>query len=88
MACLVYSGTIEINCSKDIKVQGIIGPCTSLEKVHLFILRQRPNLYIGGTSIKNICTFFHRKELCVLTQLSVKEIQRHGKCVVSIGILH
>ncbi|CAK9146342.1 unnamed protein product, partial [Ilex paraguariensis] len=25
-------GTLEINCSKDIKVQGIIGPCTSLEK--------------------------------------------------------
>ena len=27
------SGTLEINCSKDIKVQGVIGPCTSLEKV-------------------------------------------------------
>lgn len=27
------SGTLEINCSKDIKVQGIIGPCSSLEKV-------------------------------------------------------
>nr|CAB3502417.1 unnamed protein product [Digitaria exilis] len=29
---LSFNGTIEINCSKDIKVQGIIGPCTSLEK--------------------------------------------------------
>ncbi|KAF8393988.1 hypothetical protein HHK36_020190 [Tetracentron sinense] len=28
----VELGTLEINCSKDIKVQGIIGPCTSLEK--------------------------------------------------------
>lgn len=27
------SGIFEINCSKDIKVQGIIGPCASLEKV-------------------------------------------------------
>lgn len=27
------SGTLEIFCSKDIKIQGIIGPCTSLEKV-------------------------------------------------------
>lgn len=27
------SGTLEINCSKDIKIQGIIGSCTSLEKV-------------------------------------------------------
>ncbi|ONM19311.1 Sec23/Sec24 protein transport family protein [Zea mays] len=29
---LSFNGTIEINYSKDIKVQGIIGPCTSLEK--------------------------------------------------------
>lgn len=28
-----YSGIFEVNCSKDIKVQGIIGPCASLEKV-------------------------------------------------------
>ncbi|XP_028095508.1 protein transport protein Sec23A-like [Camellia sinensis] len=27
-----FNGTFEINCSKDIKIQGIIGPCTSLEK--------------------------------------------------------
>ncbi|KAL1535670.1 Protein transport protein S23 E [Salvia divinorum] len=29
---IAFDGTLEINCSKDIKVQGIIGPCTSLEK--------------------------------------------------------
>ncbi|GMH18623.1 hypothetical protein Nepgr_020464 [Nepenthes gracilis] len=29
---LCFNGTLEINCSKDIKLQGIIGPCTSLEK--------------------------------------------------------
>ncbi|KAL6970904.1 Protein transport protein S23 E [Sarracenia purpurea var. burkii] len=29
---LSFLGTLEINCSKDIKIQGIIGPCTSLEK--------------------------------------------------------
>ncbi|KAK8681247.1 hypothetical protein V6N13_053654 [Hibiscus sabdariffa] len=29
---LCFNGMLEINCSKDIKVQGIIGPCTSLEK--------------------------------------------------------
>jgi len=27
------SGIFEINCSKDLKIQGIIGPCASLEKV-------------------------------------------------------
>ncbi|GAB2267205.1 Protein transport protein S23 E [Dionaea muscipula] len=29
---LCFNGTLEINCSKDIKIQGILGPCTSLEK--------------------------------------------------------
>ncbi|KAJ0806758.1 putative protein transport protein Sec23 [Helianthus annuus] len=29
---LAHNGMLEINCSKDIKIQGIIGPCTSLEK--------------------------------------------------------
>lgn len=29
---LCFNGSLEINCSKDIKIQGIIGPCTSLEK--------------------------------------------------------
>lgn len=29
---LSFNGTLDINCSKDIKIQGIIGPCTSLEK--------------------------------------------------------
>ncbi|MCL7029783.1 hypothetical protein MKW94_004214 [Papaver nudicaule] len=29
---LSFNGNLEINCSKEIKIQGIIGPCTSLEK--------------------------------------------------------
>ncbi|KAF9666028.1 hypothetical protein SADUNF_Sadunf16G0186300 [Salix dunnii] len=29
---LCFNGTLEINCSKDIKIQGIIGHCTSMEK--------------------------------------------------------
>ncbi|XP_076884878.1 protein transport protein SEC23 F-like [Bidens hawaiensis] len=29
---LAHNGMLEINCSKDIKIQGIIGPCASLEK--------------------------------------------------------
>jgi protein transport protein SEC23 len=33
---LCFNGTLEISCSKDIKIQGIIGPCTSLEKVGPF----------------------------------------------------
>ncbi|KAJ3683914.1 hypothetical protein LUZ60_014141 [Juncus effusus] len=29
---LSFNGTLEVNCSKDLKIQGIIGPCTSMEK--------------------------------------------------------
>ncbi|KAI3743137.1 hypothetical protein L1987_60840 [Smallanthus sonchifolius] len=29
---LAHNGILEISCSKDIKIQGIIGPCTSLDK--------------------------------------------------------
>jgi len=29
---LSFNGTFEVNCSKDVKIQGIIGPCSSLEK--------------------------------------------------------
>ncbi|XP_010934372.2 protein transport protein SEC23 E [Elaeis guineensis] len=29
---LSFNGTLEINCSKDIKIQGVVGPCASLEK--------------------------------------------------------
>ncbi|XVE81217.1 hypothetical protein DITRI_Ditri15bG0045100 [Diplodiscus trichospermus] len=29
---LCFNGMLEITCSKDIKIQGVIGPCTSLEK--------------------------------------------------------
>jgi len=29
---LCFNGTLEVNCSKDIKIQGIIGSCTSMEK--------------------------------------------------------
>ncbi|KAJ8755439.1 hypothetical protein K2173_019237 [Erythroxylum novogranatense] len=29
---LCFNGALEINCSKDIKIQGVIGPCSSLEK--------------------------------------------------------
>lgn len=32
----ICSGTFEVLCSKDVKIQGIIGPCASLEKVSFF----------------------------------------------------
>lgn len=32
------SGIFEVNCSRDLKVQGIIGPCASLEKVCVLMI--------------------------------------------------
>ncbi|KAH9299355.1 hypothetical protein KI387_031037, partial [Taxus chinensis] len=29
---LSFNGTFEVHCSKDVKIQGIIGPCASLKK--------------------------------------------------------
>ncbi|CAH1429057.1 unnamed protein product [Lactuca virosa] len=40
---LAHNGTLDITCSKDIKIQGIIGPCTSLDK-------KGPTLYIQTTT--------------------------------------
>ncbi|CAI9268672.1 unnamed protein product [Lactuca saligna] len=34
---LAHNGILDITCSKDIKIQGIIGPCTSLEKKGLAV---------------------------------------------------
>lgn len=43
----IFSGTLQINCSKDIKVQGIIGPCASSQKVW------------PTRALKLKCGFFH-----------------------------
>ncbi|KAL4196412.1 hypothetical protein AMTRI_Chr04g183030 [Amborella trichopoda] len=54
---LSFNGTLEVNCSKDVKIQGIIGPCTSLEKQ---ILQKGPScadvvIGQGNTSQWKIC---------------------------------
>ncbi|KAL4272455.1 hypothetical protein GQ457_13G017240 [Hibiscus cannabinus] len=68
---LCFNGMLEINCSKDIKVQGIIGPCTSLEK-------KGPNISDtvigeGNTTTWKMCGLDTSTCLTVLFDLSSTE---------------
>ncbi|KAM7279409.1 hypothetical protein ACFE04_006543 [Oxalis oulophora] len=68
---LCFNGTLEINCSKDIKIQGIIGPCTSMEK-------KGPNVADtvigeGNTSAWKICGIDKSTCLTVIFDLSSSE---------------
>uniref|UniRef100_A0A7N0UJL5 Protein transport protein SEC23 n=1 Tax=Kalanchoe fedtschenkoi TaxID=63787 RepID=A0A7N0UJL5_KALFE len=56
---LAMNGIFEINCSKDIKVHGIIGPCASLEK--------------GGTSAWKMCGLDKATSLCLIFDIAKKE---------------
>ncbi|MBA0731574.1 hypothetical protein Golax_000005 [Gossypium laxum] len=68
---LCFSGMLEINCSKDIKIQGVIGPCTSLEK-------KGPNVADtvigeGNTTAWKMCGLNKSTSLTVLFDLSSTE---------------
>lgn len=73
------SGIFEINCSKDLKIQGIIGPCASLEKVsrisHLFSATYLHP--IDAYLLLCICRKAHYAQMLLL----VKGVQVHGRCV-------
>ncbi|MFQ6657225.1 hypothetical protein Gotur_026998, partial [Gossypium turneri] len=68
---LCFNGMLEINCSKDIKIQGVIGPCTSLEK-------KGPNVADtvigeGNTTAWKMCGLNKSTSLTVLFDLSSTE---------------
>ncbi|KAK5793748.1 Protein transport SEC23 [Gossypium arboreum] len=68
---LCFNGMLEINCSKDIKIQGVIGPCTSLEK-------KGPNvgdtvIGEGNTTAWKMCGLNKSTSLTVLFDLSSTE---------------
>ncbi|MBA0779991.1 hypothetical protein Gotri_004149 [Gossypium trilobum] len=68
---LCFNGMLEINCSKDIKIQGVIGPCTSLEK-------KGPNVADtvigeGNTTAWKLCGLNKSTSLTVLFDLSSTE---------------
>ncbi|TYJ14838.1 hypothetical protein E1A91_A10G145000v1 [Gossypium mustelinum] len=68
---LCFNGMLEINCSKDIKIQGVIGHCTSLEK-------KGPNVADtvigeGNTTAWKMCGLNKSTSLTVLFDLSSTE---------------
>ncbi|GER45157.1 transport family protein [Striga asiatica] len=66
-----YSWYIEISCSKDIKIQGIIGPCASLDK-------KGPScsdtvIGQGNTTAWKLCGLDKTTSLCIIIDVSKKE---------------
>ncbi|XP_057451401.1 protein transport protein SEC23 C [Lotus japonicus] len=68
---LSSNGIFEINCSKDIKVQGIIGPCASLEKKGP--LCSDVVIGQGGTSAWKMCGLDKSTSLCLFFDIVRKE---------------
>ncbi|KAK7286719.1 hypothetical protein RJT34_21921 [Clitoria ternatea] len=68
---LSSNGIFEINCSKDLKVQGIVGPCASLEKKGPLC----SDLVIGqgGTSAWKMCGLDKSTSLCLFFDVVRKE---------------
>ncbi|KAJ1427865.1 Zinc finger, Sec23/Sec24-type [Sesbania bispinosa] len=68
---LSSNGIFEVNCSKDIKVQGIIGPCASLEKKGP--LCSDVVIGQGGTSAWKMCGLDKSTSLCLFFDTVRKE---------------
>ncbi|KAL3721974.1 hypothetical protein ACJRO7_034336 [Eucalyptus globulus] len=68
---LCFNGTLEINCSKDIKIEGILGPCTSLEKKGPAVADTVTGE--GGTTAWKMCGLDKSTCLTVLFDLSSSE---------------
>ncbi|KAL4325687.1 hypothetical protein GQ457_11G009970 [Hibiscus cannabinus] len=69
---LSSNGIFEVNCSKDVKVQGILGPCASLEKkgplCSDIIIGQ------GNTSAWKMCGLDQATSLCLIFEIVKKDI--------------
>ncbi|KAI4370428.1 hypothetical protein MLD38_018782 [Melastoma candidum] len=72
---LCFNGTLEINCSKDIKIEGIIGPCTSLEKKGPAVADTITGE--GGTTAWKMCGLDKSTCLTVLFDLSSTELSNN-----------
>ncbi|BAT96971.1 Protein transport protein [Vigna angularis] len=68
---LSSNGIFEINCSKDLKIQGIIGPCASLEKKGP--LCSDVVIGQGGTSAWKMCGLDKSTSLCLFFDVVRKE---------------
>ncbi|KAL8119419.1 protein transport protein SEC23 C [Apium graveolens] len=68
---LASNGIFEVNCSKDIKVQGIIGPCASLEKKGP--LCSETVIGQGNTTAWKMCGLDKSTSLCLMFEIVKKE---------------
>ncbi|CAL5005751.1 unnamed protein product [Urochloa decumbens] len=68
---LSFNGIFEINCSKDIKIQGIIGPCTSMEKKSP--LSSDTVVGQGNTSAWKMCGLDRKTSLCLIFDIAKKD---------------
>ncbi|KAI3723394.1 hypothetical protein L2E82_34928 [Cichorium intybus] len=73
---LSYNGTLEMNCSKDIKIQGIIGPCTSLEKKGPAVAST--TIGQGNTNAWKLCGLDNDTCLTVLFDISSSDKPDHS----------
>nr|GMD62193.1 protein transport protein SEC23 [Ipomoea batatas] len=64
-------GIFEVNCSKDIKVHGVIGPCASLEKKGP--LCSETVIGQGNTTAWKMCGLDRTTSLCIVFEISKKE---------------
>lgn len=69
---LCFNGTLEIYCSKDIKIQGVLGPCTSLEKKGVAVA----DIVIGqgNTTAWKLCSL--DKNTCLTVYFDIASSER------------
>jgi len=68
---LSSNGIFEVNCSKDIRVQGIIGPCASLEKKGP--LSSETVIGQGNTTAWKMCGLDKATSLCLVFEIVKKD---------------
>uniref|UniRef100_A0A0E0AWJ2 Protein transport protein SEC23 n=1 Tax=Oryza glumipatula TaxID=40148 RepID=A0A0E0AWJ2_9ORYZ len=68
---LSFNGIFEINCSKDVKIEGIIGPCTSLEKKSP--LSSDTVVGQGSTSAWKMCGLDRKTSICLVFDIAKKD---------------
>ncbi|XP_009800228.1 protein transport protein SEC23 C [Nicotiana tabacum] len=68
---LSSNGIFEVNCSKDVKVQGVIGPCASLEKKGP--LCSEVVVGQGNTTAWKMCGLDKTTSLCLIFEVAKKE---------------
>eukprot|EP00249_Psilotum_nudum_P023949 c29037_g1_i2 orf=226-2505(+) len=69
---LSFNGIFEVNCSKDVKIQGIIGPCASLEKKG--VSTSDTVIGQGNTIAWKMCGLDRNTSLAIFFEVVPKEI--------------